>query len=93
MRRQWKDGKRHGQGTQQFDAETRYEGRWVIRALQAFGEDALVDRLATEAKSSDYPTQVAIVEVVQHIGSDHALIRLAHFANKGQGRGFQTRSS
>ena len=72
-----------------FSQTDRYEGRWMIRALQAFGEDALVDRLATEAKSSDYPTQVAIVEVVQHIGSDHALIRLAHFANKGQGRGFK----
>ena len=72
-----------------FGQTHRYEGRWMIRALQAFGEDALVDRLAAEAKGSDYTTQVAIVEAVQHIGSDHALIRLAHFANKGQGRGFK----
>lgn len=63
--------------------------KWPLRSLMALGGDKTVDRLCAAVKDMQYPDQVAVVEVLEGIGSDHSLIRLAHFAEKGRGRGFK----
>jgi hypothetical protein len=64
-------------------------GKWTFRSLMVFGGNETVDRLGTAAAKMDYPNQCAVVEILEGIGSEHALIRVAHFANKGRGRGFK----
>ena len=67
----------------------RKTGKWTFRSLMVFGGNDTVDRLGSAAAKMDYPNQCAVVEILEGIGSEHALIRVAHFANKGRGRGFK----
>lgn len=62
---------------------------WLFRSLCLLHSDAVVDRVSADIASMDYLTGTTALEILATIASERALLRVAHVAAKGRGRGIK----
>lgn len=66
---------------------------WVFRSLCVLADDEVVDRLAKDVIKMSYQHAVVALEVLASVGSERAMLRIAHVAAKGRGRGVKNAAS
>ncbi|MFK7999589.1 MAG: DUF4132 domain-containing protein [Polyangiales bacterium] len=66
---------------------------WIFRSLCVLSDDAVVDRLAADVIKMGYQKAVVALEVLASVGSERAMLRIAHVAAKGRGRGVKNTAS
>lgn len=77
-----------------YDAYSASRGEsWVFRSLCVLSDDAVVDRLAADVIKMGYQKAVVALEVLASVGSERAMLRIAHVAAKGRGRGVKNSAS